>query len=80
MKDLEKLVYDWPTKHKEGFTDEEQLDIISHMGCDKDTYFDKLEVNTCMMIDGETITYHCDVLTALRCTLENRNQTIFEWD
>lgn len=80
MKDLKKLVYEWPTKHKEGFTYNEQLDIISYMGCDKETYLDKLGINTCIVIDGETITYHCDILTALRCTLENRDKYLYEWD
>ena len=41
---------------------------------------DALGINTCMFIDNELITYHCDILTALRCVTENREMRSYEWD
>jgi hypothetical protein len=79
---LEEIVYKYPTKHMIGFTELEQkemLDLFENINMDK--YNNAMMGNTCMM-DAEDgiITYHCDVLTALKCAIENRNQTLLEWD
>lgn len=79
---LEALVYNWKTKNKEGFTHREENRLLAHIGkenMDMDKYYDALRGNTCMMIDGEIITYRCDILTALRCGLEKRNMKWYEW-
>ena len=47
---------------------------------DKGNFYKKLGINTCMIIDNETITYHCDIKIALRCLIENRDKTFWEWD
>lgn len=79
---LEELVYQYPTKHKHGFTDVEQqemLDLFENINMDK--YNSTMMGNTCMMDEEDgIITYHCDVLTALKCGIENRDQTVGEWD
>ena len=80
-KELEKLVYDYPTKYKEGFTGEEIEDIVSRFpGLNRDKFNDALMCITCMVIDNLTVVYHFDILTALRCGIENREMTVGEWD
>ena len=80
MKSLKSLVYGWPTKHKEGFTPEEQMAIVKKLGINGDKYNDKLGVYTGMVVGGDHITYHHDVLLALTCVIENREPTLGEWD
>lgn len=71
----------YKTKHKQGFTREEMVDLIeNHTNYDLEDFWDNLGVNTCMLIDGDSITYHCDVELALRLLKDNRNSNSFEWD
>ena len=80
-KKLEDLVYDYPTKYKEGFTGKEIEDIVSLFPeLNHDKFNDALMGITCMVIDELTIIYHCDILIALRCGIENRDMTLEEWD
>ena len=79
--DLEKLIYEYPTKYKEGFIAAEIQELLKkfpeiHM----EKYNDAMMGNTCMVIDGQTIIYHCDVLTGLRCCIEDRDIRLSEWD
>jgi hypothetical protein len=78
--ELEDFVYNYPTKHKQGFTGKEVLQFIEELKLDKDTFFDKLGVNTCMLVDGDVITYHRDILKGLLCVLENRDMYWYEFD
>jgi hypothetical protein len=82
-KKLYDLVYDYPTKHKEGFISSEQQELLKQFPeINMEKFSDALCGITCMM-DEETggfIIYHCDILTALRCGLENRNINSYEWD
>lgn len=84
MKDkLEEKIYTYPTKHKEGFTDEEVKKFLKEYPEVKDKMyrFNRAMIgNTCMIKDGEIINYHCDILTALRCTLEDRELKPYEFD
>lgn len=68
------------TKHKQGYTSLEMVNLCDKLGLDKPTFYDKLGVNTCMVIDGEVITYHCDVELAVRLVIEDREMTQEEWD
>lgn len=71
----------YKTKHKQGFTREEMVDLIqNHTNYNLEDFWDKLGVNTGMIIDGDYITYHCDVELALQLLKENRNINSFEWD
>ena len=77
---VESFVYDYPTKHVQGFLGSEIMTILENYGIDNEKFFTALGVNTCMIIGGQSITYHCDILKGLRCVLENREQTFEEWD
>jgi len=80
-KKLEDLVYNYPTKYEEGFIGEEIKALSEQFP--QTTYekvCDKIGIVTCMVRDGKTVIYHCDVLTGLRCALENRDMTVWEWD
>jgi len=81
-KKLKELVYNYPTKHKEGFLAEEQKDLLSKFpNVNMDKYYDALNGITCMADEtGQFIIYHCDILQALICGIENRDMTSFEWD
>lgn len=82
-KKLEDLVYNYPTKNKEGFINEEQAALIAMFPeINLDKYWDAQNGITCMMDEDtrQLIIYHCDVLLSLRCGLENRDPNISEWD
>lgn len=81
-KKLEDTVYNYKTKSEHGFRPEEETEILKlYPEIDPSDYYYKLGVNTCIMDDdGAFITYHCDVLNGLLCSLEDREQTLEEWD
>jgi hypothetical protein len=79
-KELETFVNNYPTKHQEGFTPYEMNALVEELSLDKETFHDKLGINTGMIIDGDFITYHCDVYKGAICTIENRDQRLEEWD
>lgn len=81
--DLEQLVYSWPTKYKEGFLAEEEKELLSKFKSEQlnmNKWDSAMIGNTCMMKPEGIITYHCDVLTALKCALEDRDMYWYEWD
>ena len=81
MDNLKRKVYNFPTKHKEGFISNEiKVLLKEYSSVIGDRFFEALGVNTCRVIDGEIVTYHCDVLTALRCAIEDRDIRLSEWD
>lgn len=78
---LDIFIQEYPTKYKQGFTSEEILTLISKFHrLHKDKFYDALNGNTCMIVNTEIIHYHCDILTALRCGLENRSINQSEFD
>lgn len=78
---LDKLVYSFPTKNQIGFTAKEYDKLIKNFPTlNKDKFYDTLSGITCQMIDGELVIYHCDILLALHCGLENRKPHAYEWD
>ena len=80
-KEIEELVYNYKTKHKEGFTGKEVKDILAMFpDINLDKFYDVLHGITCIMSKDGLITFHCDVVTALRCGIENRNIEFSEWD
>lgn len=75
------IVYNYPTNSRYGFNFEEVEDILNMFPDINMKYFDDaLMGNTCMMDGGHMIQYHCDIDTALRCGIEDRKQTMYEWD
>lgn len=84
---LEKKVYEYSTKFKEGFIAEEIDDLLSQYDTiDMKKFNNALMGNTCMVKYDEDkqmnqlINYHVDVLKALRCGLEGRDLYLHEWD
>ena len=78
---LEEKVYNYPTKYEEGFLGKEYMQLASEFtNINMDKFEDALKGITCMMKEDGIIIYHCDILKALRCGLENRDLTYWEWD
>lgn len=77
---LNDFINNYPTKYQSGFLAFEIKEILERFQIDEDTFYKALGVNTCMVIDGQAVTYHCDIELALRCVIENRNKTLNEWD
>lgn len=80
IENVKEIVDNYPTKHKMGFVGREILSLLKDYGIDNKEFFKKLGVNTVGVIDTEVVTYHCDILKGLRCVLEDREQTLEEWD
>lgn len=81
METIEEHVYNYPTKHPEGFTQDEMNALLKeYPGVNMKRFNGALHGITCMVIDNEIITYHCDIVSALRCGIENRGLTWWEWD
>ena len=84
-KELRELIYNYPTKSKWGFTNDEikQLleDNFKGVEFNQDKYYDAMMGNTCMLSgDNEIINYHCDVVSGLLCGIEKRGLYFSEWD
>ena len=79
--DLSTIVNNWPTKYETGFLQSEIDEMLVWFGeLNMDKWNSAMMGNTCMMAQEGIINYHCDVLSALTCALENRDQTLEEWD
>lgn len=81
-KELSDFVYNYSTKHTQGFIKSEMEEVLSKFpGINMEKYNSAMMGNTCMLDENDgIITYHCDLLTALRCGLENRDVKWFEFD
>jgi len=81
-KEVTKIVHDYPIEEVIGFTSIEQTLLLNDHFSDMDVtrYYGSMLGNTCMVIEGQTRTYHCDVITGIMCALEDRDMTYFEWD
>lgn len=78
---LHSLVYNYKTRFKEGFTTDEEKKLIERFPTiSTKHYFDALNGVTGLLREGEPITFHCDIFTALNCGLDHRNITAAEWD
>lgn len=78
---LKEIVYNYPTKHPEGFTPTEVEALLKKYPTANIKKFIKvLGVHTAIIINKELITFHEDVLTALSCSLENSEQNLAEFD
>jgi|AntAceMinimDraft_4_1070372.scaffolds.fasta_scaffold80150_2 hypothetical protein len=78
---VEKFINNYPTKYKEGFTDAEVNEMVKKFPIINIEKFNStLTGITCMKINDDILTYHCDLITALKCGLENRDMFPHEWD
>ena len=81
IENVERITYTYPTKYPQGFTAIELNEFLINHDVNITDFFNKLGIgHTCMVLDGNTIRYHHDILTALRCVIENRDMTLDEWD
>lgn len=79
-KNITNVVNNFPVKYEYGFTASEINTLLTEYDLNEDLFYQKLGVNTCMVIEGQTITYHCDIEKALFCLVENRDENFLEWD
>lgn len=78
---IEDYVNNYSTKNEQGFINKEIYELVKYFPDIKiDKFEDALRGNTGMLINGECITYHCDIIKALKCGLENRILYWHEWD
>ncbi len=78
---LKERVYNFKTKHEHGFAQADIDKLLKHYpDIDMEKFNGAFGVLTVMVIDGETVYYHTDVLTALRCGVEKRDMNFYEWD
>ena len=78
---VEEIVYNYPTKYRQGLTANELQELLVKYNINLDDFVNKMGIgHTCMVLEGNTIRYYCDILTALRCVIENRDMTLDEWD
>jgi hypothetical protein len=59
-------VNNYPTKHKYGFIQSEIETLLKEYPIDKDRFNQSMMGHTCMLIDNETIWYHCDIIKAIK--------------
>ena len=70
-----------PHVYEEGFTREEIYRLLSKFtGISREKFWDNVGVVTCLMKDGNVVYFIDDIELAIRCTLENRKPTIYEFD
>ena len=81
-KEVAKIVHDFPIKEEIGFTSIEQTFLLMKYfeGINLERYYNAMLGNTCALIDNQTRTYHCDIITAIMCGLEDRDVLPHEWD
>jgi len=78
---VEEYVREYPVKSKWGFNPEELADIIQEFPDINIKKFDlAMGVHTVITDEGKIITFPYDVITALRCGIENRDIKLSEWD
>jgi hypothetical protein len=77
---LKEKVYNYNTKYSAGFIKSEIEQLLEELNINEKRFYKALGVNTCMLIDGNVITYHCDILKGVVCAIENREQNSLEWD
>ena len=81
MENIKEKVYNFKTKNKQGFIQSEIDTLLKdYPGINMDKFNNAVMGVTCMVINGEITTYHCDIEKALRCGIENRKLRSWEWD
>lgn len=79
-KNLSNFIDTYPTKYQHGFLFIETNEILERFNIDKDAFYTAMGINTCMVVEGQTLNYHSDIELALRCVIENREKKLDEWD
>lgn len=74
------IIEKYPRKHKDGFTFEEIYGLLTELAIDRMKFWEAIGVVTGIIIDGDFVYYASDVELGVRCVLENRKPTPFEFD
>lgn len=79
---LKDKIYNYETESKYGFNPKEIETLLSdYPNINMNKFNNAMFGNTCMVNErDELIMYHCDILKAINCGIENRDLTTFEWD
>lgn len=77
-----KFITEYPTKHKMGFMESEMEHVLSKFpDINMEKYNKAMRGNTCGTDKEDGIlTYHCDLLKAIHCGMEDRELRMHEWD
>jgi hypothetical protein len=59
-------VNNYPTKYEYGFIKAEIEDLLKEYPIDIERFNQSMMGHTCMLIDNETIWYHCDIIKAIK--------------
>ncbi len=80
--DVNKFIYGIETQFEEGFTPEEVQEVLDKVKdeINMSKFNDAMMGNTCIVKDDKMITYKHDLITGLRCGLENRDMHWWEMD
>lgn len=78
---IEDIVYGFKTKYPQGFTAQEREELFALFPkLDHQKFGEALGCITVMTIDGEPLIYPTDIITGIRCAIENRDVNLAEFD
>ena len=79
LSELYQVVFDYETKHDEGFTRNELKQLCDKYKVDVNKFNNALGVITGIIINGDSLFYHSDVYYAMKKCL-GYSTTVSEWD
>ena len=59
----------YPTKYEDGFIKSEIETLLKEYPIDIERFNLSMMGHTCMLIDNETIWYHCDIIKAIKYSI-----------
>jgi hypothetical protein len=62
-------VNNYKTKYEYGFIQSEIKDLLKEYPIDMERFNLSMMGHTCMLIDNETIWYHCDIIKAIKYSI-----------
>ena len=77
------LIQHWDKRRfNYGMTRKEIKVMLKQLKISEKDFWIKFGLNTCAFDEAsdEVLHYHFDILTALRCVVENRDKYVYEWD
>jgi hypothetical protein len=63
---ISEKVNTYKTKYEYGFIKAEIEDLLKEYPIDMERFNQSMMGHTCMLIDNETIWYHCDIIKAIK--------------
>ena len=80
--DINKFIYGFKTRFDEGFTPEEVQEVLDKVKneIDLSKFNEVMMCNTCIIKEDIPLIFHCDLITGLRCGIENRDIHWWEFD